>query len=88
MDLTQFVIIITTVTLSSLLVLLGVQVFFILKEIRISIKKVNKILDDSGRVSGTVGDSVSNFSGFVNGLKAGISTVTSFRKEKGDNYGE
>ena len=84
MDTTQFVIIIVTVTLSTLLLILGIQLFFILKEVRVSIQKVNKMLDDMGKVSGSVSDGVTNMSGFLNGLKAGISAITSLRKG-GDN---
>lgn len=82
MDITQFVIIITTVTLAVLIVLLGIQIYFILKELRSTIIKINKMLDDGGRVTGSVTDSVTNFAGFLNGLKTGISAVTSFRNKK------
>lgn len=85
LDITQFVIIITTITLSSLLVILGIQVFYILKEVRNSLIKVNKMLDDGGRVTGTVGDGVENFSGFVNGLKAGMSAIAGFRGKKDED---
>lgn len=85
MDTTQFVIIIVTVTLASLLVILGIQVFFILKEVRISLQKANKMLDDMGKVSGSVSDGVVNMSGFFNGLKTGLSAIASLRS-KGDDH--
>jgi hypothetical protein len=81
MDTTQFVIVIVTVTLASLLVILGIQVFFILKEVRISIQKVNKMLDDMGKVSGSVSDGVVNMTGFINGLKTGLSAIASLRSK-------
>jgi hypothetical protein len=85
MEPTQLVIIIISITLAALFVLLGVQVFFILKEMRISIQKVNKMLDDMGKVSGTVGNSVENVGGFINGLKAGMTAIASLRG-KGGNH--
>lgn len=81
MDITQLVIVFVTITLTVLLVIVGIQVFFILSEIRISIQKVNKMLDDMGKVSGVASDSVVNMSGMLSGLKAGLSFLTSFRKK-------
>lgn len=82
MDTTQFIIVIVVSVLTTLFVVLGIQVFYILKEIRISIQKVNRMLDDMGKVSGTVGNSVSNLGGFINGLKSGITAITSLRHNK------
>lgn len=84
MDPTQIVIIAISIVLTSLFIALGVQVWFILKEFRISIQKVNKMLDDGGRVSGAVGDGFSNVSGLMTGIKTGLSLVTSMHK-KGSN---
>jgi hypothetical protein len=83
MEPTQIVIIIISITIASLFVILGIQIFFILKEIRISLQKVNKMLDDMGKVSGTVGDGVVNMAGFVNGLKAGLSAIATLRGKGG-----
>ena len=86
MESTQLVIIIVSLTLTALVVILGIQVFYILKEVRSSIRKVNKMLDDMGKVSGTVGDGVVNMAGFVNGLKSGLSAIASLRG-KGEDHG-
>jgi hypothetical protein len=83
MDTTQLVIVIISSALTALLIILGIQVFYILKEMRRSIQKVNKMLDDAGKITGTVGDGVVNISGFVNGLKAGISAISQL-KGKGE----
>jgi hypothetical protein len=80
MDTTQVVIIVISCALTALLLILGTQVFFILKEIRRSIQKVNKMLDDTGKVTGSVSDGVVNMSGFINGLKAGVSAIASLKK--------
>jgi hypothetical protein len=83
MEPTQIVIIAIAIVLTSLFIALGIQMWFILKELRGSVVRVNKILDDSGKVSGAVSDGVTNVNGLMNGLKSGISLVTSFKK-KGD----
>ena len=77
MDATQLTIIIISFALAILLIILGIQVWYILKEMRVSLQKVNKMLDDAGKVSGTISAGVVGMSGFVNGLKTGISAVTS-----------
>lgn len=84
MDPVQLTIIIISFILTLLLVLLGVQVWYILKEIRTAIFKTNTMLDDAKKVTGTVGDSVSSMSGVVSGIKAALSVFKSFRKKNGE----
>jgi len=85
MEPVQIVIIAISILLTTLFIALGVQVWFILKEIRGSVQRMNKMLDDAGKVTGAVGDGVSNMSGLMNGLKAGLSIATSLRK-KGEDH--
>lgn len=83
MDPVQLTIIGISIALTVLVIILGVQVFYILKEIRSSVQKANKMLDDAGTVTGTVSEGVTSMSGFINGIKSGISLVTSL-KHKGE----
>jgi len=53
MDPVQLTIIIISFALALLLIVLGIQVWYILKEMRLSLQKMNKMLDDAGKVSGT-----------------------------------
>lgn len=85
MEPVQLVIIIVTLVLTILIVVLGVQVWFILKEIRLSIQKMNRMLDDMQKVTGTVGEGVSNLGGIMSGLKAGLSIFSSLRKKEKDD---
>jgi hypothetical protein len=85
MDPIQLTIIVVTFALTILLVVLGIQVFYILKEIRLSIQKANKMLDDAGAVTGTVSSGITSMSGFLNGIKSGISLITSL-KNKGETH--
>lgn len=82
MDPVQLTIIVISVALTILVIVLGIQVWYILKEMRHSLEKVNKMLDDAGKVSGAVSEGVVGMSGFVNGLKTGLSAVTSLLKKK------
>jgi hypothetical protein len=84
MDPIQLTIVAVSFILTILVVALGVQVWFILKEMRTSIMKMNKMLDDAGKVSGTVSDGVQSMSGFVTGIKTGLNVITSFTNKKKD----
>ncbi len=84
MDTVQFVIIAISIVLATLVVALGVQVWFILKEMRLSLQKINKMLEDFGKVTGSVGEGVSSLSGLVSGMKAGLSVFSAFRKKGED----
>ena len=85
MDPIQLTIIVVTITLTILLVVLGIQVYLILKEIRLSLQKTNKMLDDAGAVTGTVSEGLTSMSGFIHGIKSGISLITSLKK-KGETH--
>ncbi len=78
-------IIVTTIVLTVLTVVLGIQVWYILREVRTSLQKMNAMLDDMHKVTGTVGEGVSNFGGLLSGVKAGLSFFSSLRR-KGEDH--
>jgi hypothetical protein len=59
------------IIVSLLLVVLGVQVFFILKEVRKTITKANDVLHDAHRITESVSVPISSLSSLASGLKAG-----------------
>ena len=85
MDIVQLTIVIISFTLTALIVFLGIQVWHIFKEVRFSIYKMNKMLDDMGKVTGAVGEGFTGMAGVVSGLKAGLSVFQAFRKKGDDN---
>jgi len=82
MDPIQLTIVIISFVLTVLLVILGIQVWFILKEFRRSMEKMNKMLDDAGRVSGTVSEGISGMNSLLSGIKAGLTLFSSLRNKK------
>lgn len=70
----QLLLIIVVTTLTVLLTVVGIQVFFILKEIRRSVEKINKILDDAGTISESVAKPISSLSSSISGL-SGIAGI-------------
>jgi hypothetical protein len=70
-DPAQTVLFIVVVILTILLIVLGIQVFFILRGLRKTIEKVNKVLDDTGVITESVSKPISSFSTLAMGLKTG-----------------
>lgn len=85
MDPVQLTIIAISFIITILIVFLGIQVWYILKEMRMGLQKVNKMLDDAGRVSGTVSQGVSSMAGMLEGIKTGLSLFSSLRRKERDD---
>ena len=71
MDTAQILLIIIIVLLAIILVALSVQVYFILREFRKTVSKANKILDDTGVITESISNPLSNLSTLASGLKIG-----------------
>lgn len=84
MDPVQLTIIVISFILTLLLVVLGVQVWYIFKEIRTSLIKMNSMLDDAKKVTLTVGDSVSGMAGIASGIRTALSVFKVFKKKDKD----
>ncbi len=67
-DNTQTLLVAVVIALTLLLSLIGVQVFFVLREVKKTIEKFNKIIDDAGVVSGSVSKSISSLSNSITGI--------------------
>jgi phosphoglycerate-specific signal transduction histidine kinase len=89
-DSVQVVLVLVIVLLTVLLVVLGIQVFFILVDLRKTISKLNKLLENVGFITDSVSGPISFFSTFIAGLKTdSLLTVAKFirvmlSKEKDD----
>lgn len=82
MDPVQLTIIAVSLILTALFVFLGVQVWYILKEMRTSFQKVNTMLDDATKVTGTVSSGFTSVAGLMSGVKAGLSLFSAIRGKK------
>lgn len=76
------------IILTILLVVLGIQVFFILRELRKTVDKANKILEDAGEITETVKKPVSSLSTLAMGLKTGATIAKIFQGKKKDKKDE
>lgn len=79
-DPAQIIIILVIIALTLLLLVLGVQVFLILKELRKTIEKANKVLDNTENITGSVSAPISSLSSIIMGLKAGGSVAKLLKK--------
>lgn len=81
-DTAQGVLLFVLIVLTILLLVLGVQVFFILRELRRTVTKANKVLDDTGAITESVSGPISSLSTVMAGVKAGASIASLFKKKK------
>lgn len=86
MDPVQLTIIIISFVLTTLVVILSIQVWHILGEFRLTGQKVNKMLDDGGKVTGVISDSATSVAGFVSGIKTGMNVLSLFKKKKEETH--
>jgi len=70
-DPAQTALFLVVIILTILLIVLGVQVFFILRGLRKTIEKANKVLDDTGSITESVSRPISSLSTLAMGLKTG-----------------
>lgn len=78
----QIFLFIVIAVLTTIISLCGLQVFNLLKELRQSIQKANKILDDAGLISESLAKPISGISGFLAGLKSGAEIIKLLRRKK------
>jgi len=70
-DSVQLILLLVIIVLTVLLVTLGVQVFFILKEVRKTVGKANKVLESAGTISDNISGPIASLTSLISGLKAG-----------------
>ena len=69
-DSVQLILLLVILTLTVLFVILGVQVFYILHDLRLTIKKTNKILENADEITEGIQGPVTAISSFLLGTKA------------------
>lgn len=80
MDIAQVALFVVIIVLAILLVALGVQVFFILRELRKTVSKANKVLDNTDVITGSVSAPLSSLSSLSAGIKTAAPILNFFKK--------
>ncbi len=98
-DVIQLIVLLVIIVVTVVFVILGIQVFYILREIRKTIMKANRVLDTTNSLTESVSVPISALSSVISGLTAG-SVVSKLikvglrivagdkKKSKGDEDGE
>lgn len=81
-DAAQTALFVIIIILTILLVVLGVQVFFILRDFRKTIQKANSILDDAEGITQSISEPINTFSTLLMGLKTGAAFMDMFKSKK------
>jgi len=82
MDITQIAIIASLVLITTIIVIAGIWLILILKELKSTLKKADSILDDTKTITAAVAEPVSSISEFIRGFKNGVSMFNSLFKKK------
>lgn len=80
MEPVQIVLLIVIVILTILLAVLGIQAFLILREVKRTVEKTNKVLDHAGIIAESISTPVSTLSSVVTSIKTGVSVVNWIKK--------
>lgn len=78
MDIVQIVIIVSLLSVSAIIVISGINLIGLIKELKIVTTKANKIIDSVARP-------VSSISDFLIGFKNGLKVFNTFFKDKKDD---
>ncbi len=79
-DPAQILLFIVIIILTTLLVALGIQVYFVLKDLRKTLAKANRVLDNTGEITQNVSAPLSSLSSVLMGLKAGGALANIIKK--------
>lgn len=85
MDITQIVIIISLLAITTIITISGIHFVKLLKELAVTLKKTNIILDDTHLITDSVAKPISSFSEVLMGLKNGFSFFSNLTKDKKKN---
>ncbi len=80
-DPTQILLFSVVIILTAIVVLIGWQIFSILSEIRKMLSKVNMMVDGAVSISGNIGKSFKDLSGFSEGVKTVLGFLKIFKRK-------
>lgn len=84
MDPIQAVLLFVILVLTILLFVLGIQVLFILRGLRTTVDKINKVLDNTGTITESVSEPLSFLSGLLMSGKSFSTLLALLRRKKGE----
>lgn len=88
MDVTQAVILSTIIVLAIFLVVVGVQIFLTLKDLRKSLKKANKLMDETDAIVSQIKKPVETAGNMLTALTAGAGIAHFIKRITGETKNE
>lgn len=85
-DPAQTALFLVIIVLTVLLIVLGIQVFFILRELRKTVIKANRVLDKTNLITESVSRPVSSLSSILMGIKTGASFINLLKGNKKEKH--
>lgn len=86
MDATQAILLSVAVVLSLFLVVVGLQAFFTLKDLRKTLKKVNKLMDDTDNIVSQIKKPIETASNVFGAVTAGAGIAHIIKKFTGEKH--
>lgn len=81
----QIILSVVIIALTSVLTLVGIQVFLILREVQKTIQKINSTLDEAKNLVTGASQSLEGTVGFLGGLKTVLRLLSLFKKKEARN---
>lgn len=78
----QILLSVVIIALTSVLTLVGIQVFLILKEVQRTFQKVNSTLDEAKKLVADTSQSLEGAVGFLGGLKTVLRLLSLFKRKE------
>ena len=82
MDTTQLLLTVVLTVTTILLIVVGIQLIFILKDFRSLLKKVNNIVDELEKVGVSLEHGFSEITGFLSGIKTIFRLINNLHNKK------
>lgn len=82
MDATQILFNVALSVTTIFLIVIGIQLVFILNELKQSLKKINKIADNFEKIGGSFENSIGEIIGFIKGITSIFKIVDILHKKK------
>ncbi len=82
MDTTQLLLTVVLTVTTILLVVIGIQLILVLRELRVALKRINGIIDAFEKVGGSVEHGFAELTGFFAGAKSLFSIIDILRRKK------
>lgn len=78
-DTIQLVLLLVIVILAVFLLVLGIQVYFILKDFRKTVKKLNRVLDNTESITNNISKPIDSISSLAAGFRGGGSLIAALK---------